>query len=281
MELTSKQTNKLKNLSGYFKDKTVVVTGATSGIGQSTALMLSRMGAHVLIMARTPDDLEKTLKLLDASRSNAAQKFKSYKIDLRDFRSIQQVSHSLLSENKVDILVNNAGVYFTNYFDRQTPEQIESMVLTNIMAPLQLSRAFVPHFSKNGSGQVVNVSSLAAKLNFTGYGVYGGTKAGLSHSSKGLNFEYAPKNIFFSDFFAPDSLTRGYEEELKTMPAETKKINGTVKPMSSDDVALCLLEGISKRRLEIIPGLKSKAISFLAKHLPACWIQGILRLLSK
>lgn len=281
MELTSKQTSKLSKLSTYFKDKTVVVTGATSGIGQSTALMLSRLGANVLIMARTPEDLEKTLKLLDGARTSAGQKFKSYKVDLRDFRSILQVSNKAITENKVDILINNAGVYFTNYFDRQTPEQIESMVLTNIMAPLQLARAFVPHFSKNGFGQVVNVSSLAAKLNFTGYGVYGGTKAGLSHSSKGLNFEYSPKNIFFSDFFAPDSLTRGYEEELKTMPAETKKINGTVKPMSSDDVALSLLEGISKRRLEIVPGAKSKAISFLAKHLPASWIQGILRLLSK
>lgn len=281
MELTSKQTSKLRKLSDYFNDKTVVVTGATSGIGQSTALMLSRLGAHVLIMARTPGDLEKTLNLLETVKKGSGQKFNSYQIDLRNLKSIQQVSQALLAENKIDILINNAGVYFTNYFDHQTPEQIESMVLTNIMAPLQLARAFISHFLKNGSGHVVNLSSLAAKLNFTGYGVYGGTKAGLSHSSKGLNFEYSLKNIFFSDFFAPDSLTRGYEEELKTMPVETKKINGTVKPMSADDVALSLLEGISQRRLEIIPGAKSKAISFLAKHLPASWIQGILRLLSK
>ncbi len=280
-ELSSKQISKLKKLSPYYKNKTVVVTGATSGIGRSTALMLSRIGAHVVIMARTSRDLENTLEKMEGLRENQNQKFKAYQVDLRDSKSVQSTSLSLLGENKVDILVNNAGVYYTNYFDQQTPEQIESMVLTNIMAPLQLSRAFIPHFEKNGFGQVVNVSSLAAKLNFTGYGVYGGTKAGLSHSSKGLNFEYSPKNIHFSDFFAPDSLTRGYEEELKSMPIETKKINGTVKPMSSDDVALSLLDGVSKKRLEIVPGFKSKSISFLAKHLPPSWIQGILRVLSK
>jgi len=272
---------KLDKLKPYYENKTVVVTGATSGIGRSTALALAQIGANVIIMARTAEDLQKTLKVLDGLRISSSQIFKSYQIDLRNLDSLIETVDRLLKENKVDILINNAGVYFTNYFEKQTPQEIQSMILTNVMAPLQMTRAFIPHFLKNGFGQVVNVSSLAAKLNFTGYGVYGGTKAGLSHSSKGLNFEYAQKNIFFSDFFAPDSLTRGYEEELKTMPVETKKINGTVKPMSSDDVAFDLLKGVAQRRLEIIPGAKSKTISFLAKHLPNGALHTILKSLSK
>ena len=281
MTLHPKVQSQVARLSPYFDNKTIVVTGATSGIGNSTALMLSRMGANVIIMARTPEDLTKTVASLQEVRIHPEQKFKSYRIDLRNLESIVQTANQIISENKVDILINNAGVYFTNYFENQTHEQIESMVLTNFMAPLQLTRAFIPHFIKNKGGQIVNVSSLAAKLNFTGYGVYGGTKAGLAHSSKGLQFEYGPKNIFFSDFFAPDSLTRGYQEELKMMPAETKKINGTVKPMSPDEVALSLLAGVASKNLEIVPEAKSVAISFLAKHLPQGLIQGILRLLSK
>jgi 3-dehydrosphinganine reductase len=275
------ESSKLNKLKSYYEGKTVVVTGATSGIGRSTALALAQVGANVIIMARTAADLEKTLTTLKELKISSSQVFKFYQIDLRDLESLISTVQDLLKENKVDILVNNAGVYFTNYFDKQTPQQIQSMILTNVMAPLQLTRAFIPHFLQNGFGQVVNVSSLAAKLNFTGYGVYGGTKAGLSHSSKGLNFEYAQKNIFFSDFFAPDSLTRGYEEELKTMPTETKKINGAVKPMSSDDVAFELLKGVASRRLEIIPGAKSKTISFLAKHLPNGALHSILKTLSK
>jgi short-subunit dehydrogenase len=279
--MNKNMSGNLTKLTNYYGQKTVLVTGASSGIGRSLATLLATLGAHVLIGGRNQQELGNSLKLLENNRVSPEQKFESFNFDLRDSKSISRQIENITGSHRVDILINNAGVYYTNYFQNQTVEEIENMVLTNLTAPLLLIHALIPHFLKNGSGQVINVSSLAAKLNFTGYGVYGATKAGLSHSSKGLGFEFASRNIYFSDFFAPDSLTRGYADELKTMPAETKKINGTVKPMNPDDVAYSLLKGAIAEKFEILPDVKSKAIGFLAKHLPQSWIQGILRLLSK
>lgn len=271
----------MKNLKKYYEGKSVLITGASSGIGKATAEVLTELGSHVILVARNLQELQKTAAGLEKLKRIPNQKIDVYSIDLKNGDALLSGISEILKKHSVDILVNNAGVYYTNYFENQSIEQIQNMVLTNLMAPLLLTRALIPHFLKKGSGQVVNVSSLAAKLNFTGYGVYGGTKAGLSHSSKGLQFEYSPKGITFSDFFAPDTLTKGYEEELKAMPQETKKINGTVKPVSARSVAISMLEGVSRKELEIIPGFKSKAISFLAKHLPTSVIMGLLRILSK
>jgi short-subunit dehydrogenase len=171
------------------RGKRVVVTGASAGIGAEMARQFARRGAHVTVVARRAELLEK----LAADIGGTA-----VACDLMDRTSRDGLIPRLEADGPIDILVNNAGLLDTTAFATQDPASIDALIDVNLHAPIQLTRAAVPAMLARGSGHIVDVSSMAAASCTPGTAVYASTKAGLTHFNASLRAELGGSGVGFT-----------------------------------------------------------------------------------
>jgi short-subunit dehydrogenase len=158
-----------------------VVTGSTSGIGRATALRLAGAGAKVVCLGRDPIGLD------EIARETSGMPVRA---DLSDPGDIDlAVQEALAGFGRVDVLVNNAGQGWAGPFADQDVDGADYLVRVNLIAPIRLTRAFLPGMLERGRGAVVNVSSIAGHVGVRGEAVYASTKAGLIGFSESLRYE--------------------------------------------------------------------------------------------
>lgn len=150
-----------------------IITGAGRGIGRATAVELSRRGYAVSLVARSVEELSETAVHCPASICVKADITSSYDIDRILEATIQKFG-------RIDALINNAGLAPMASIERTTLEQFRQVLDVNLTATFALSRACWPHFLKQKSGVIVNVSSMAAKDPLPGFAAYGPAKAGVN-----------------------------------------------------------------------------------------------------
>lgn len=163
--------------------KTVVITGASRGIGEAIAKECLAVGANVIGIARNGILLEQTMKRIGG---------KSAVCDLADSGAVRGlISRIEATYGPVDVLVNNAGVDHTDYFANATDDDVSSIIQINQITPIELVRQVLPGMTTRGSGHIVNVSSIAANGGFVGMSLYCSSKAGLSNFHRVLRHELA------------------------------------------------------------------------------------------
>jgi NADP-dependent 3-hydroxy acid dehydrogenase YdfG len=169
--------------------KTAIVTGASSGIGEATARALAGAGARIMLVARRADRIERLASeigggacclTLDLAQPDAAQ------ILLVD--AVAQLG-------AVDILINNAGILRTSHVDEFDLAELEPLIAINYSAVVRTSILFARHMKANGSGQIVNLSSIGASITAAGTGVYGGLKRALDAFTEVLRIELAGSGV--------------------------------------------------------------------------------------
>jgi len=175
------------------KNKVAIVTGASSGIGFATALILSKKGAKVAIGARRTDmlsELEKKIK------ENGGEVY-SQKLDVtKKNECISFVNNVLKKWGTVDILVNNAGLMPLSFFKNLKIDEWDQMIDVNIKGVLYCTGAVVTHMLENKSGHIINISSVAGRIVFPAGSVYCATKHAITAFSEGLRQELSVrKNI--------------------------------------------------------------------------------------
>jgi uncharacterized protein len=158
----------------------VLVTGASRGIGAGLARRFAAEGARVALVARTQNAIE---ALADELGGDA------YVADLSQAEERRSMWDRVTTDGPVDILVNNAGVDQPENLVDMEQADIDHVLNLNLHAPIDLCRMAVPAMLVNGSGHIVNVSSMAAVAALPGYCVYSASKAGLSHFTSGLRNE--------------------------------------------------------------------------------------------
>lgn len=169
--------------------KVAVVTGASAGIGAATAHILASAGARVLLVARRQD----RLKALQQEIGEAAQ---FMALDLSDPASANaMLDHALAAFGKVDILVNNAGILRTSHHDDFDLDELDQMIAVNYSAVVRASILFARHMKPQGTGQIVNVSSIGAGIAAAGTGIYGGLKLALERFTEVLRVELAGSGV--------------------------------------------------------------------------------------
>ncbi|MZQ80970.1 SDR family NAD(P)-dependent oxidoreductase [Paenibacillus sp. 5J-6] len=172
------------------KDKVIVITGASSGIGEATALLLAERGAKVVLGARRLDRLEALVDRITNLGGVAA--YAAIDVRRRDDLS-NLVKLACERFGKLDVLVNNAGVMPISPLDELRVEDWEAMVDVNIKGVLYGIAAALPLFRKQGSGHFVNVASTAAYRIVPNMAVYAGTKFAVRAISEGLRQEAGDK----------------------------------------------------------------------------------------
>lgn len=172
------------------KNKVVIITGASSGIGKATAMKLAREGASVVLCARSEDEL-KQLKDKIENDGGTALVVKTDVTKPADFQNA--VSKTLENYGTVDVLINNAGLMPLSYIEKLKTDEWEKMIDVNIKGVLNGVAAALPTMRKNKSGHIINISSSAAHNYFPGGAVYCATKIAVKMFSEGLRKELAPK----------------------------------------------------------------------------------------
>lgn len=160
-----------------FNGKVVLITGASSGIGASTAIYFSRHGATLSIIGRNPENLSKTLeKCVKVAPANTPEPFLILADVTKDSAKI--INETVAKFGKLDVLVNNAGIARYNSIETSSLEEFDEVINTNLKAVYHLTMLAIPHLAKT-QGNIVNVSSLCGIRTLTNGCAYGISKAGL------------------------------------------------------------------------------------------------------
>lgn len=174
-----------------FQGKTVVVTGAASGIGLGTAEAFVAAGANVILADLSVEKGEAEAKRLVATGGKAS----FVKLDVAADESIDAFAKAVLGRGEVHVLVNCAGFGKGQPFVDNERPYMERVLDINLMGPIKLTRALLDPMIARKSGKIVNVASDAGRVGSSGETVYSGAKGGLISFSKGLARELARYSI--------------------------------------------------------------------------------------
>jgi NADP-dependent 3-hydroxy acid dehydrogenase YdfG len=181
-----------ENLAG----RTVVVTGAASGIGEAVAVRLAAEGARVALLARRAERLEAIAGKIRADGGEALAAV----ADVTDDASVDAAAARVREAyGTVDLVVNNAGVMLPNPVDEGRIDEWQRMLDTNVTGVLRIIRAFtgdlVRAAGQGRTADLVNISSIGAHIPFPTYAVYGATKAAVTYLSESLRTEFGPRDV--------------------------------------------------------------------------------------
>ena len=174
------------------KDKIVVVTGASSGLGEATARLLTAQGATVVLGARRADRLQSLAKDIEARGGTAL----AVATDVTQPEQVKALVESAVRTcGWIDVMINNAGLMPQAPLDQMKVDEWERMIDVNIKGVLYGIAAALPHMQRQKAGHFINVSSVAGHRVGPGFAVYAATKYAVRALSEGLRQEVKPYNI--------------------------------------------------------------------------------------
>jgi short-subunit dehydrogenase len=227
-----------------FKNRTVLITGASSGIGKQTAIEFAKQGANIILVARRKEKLDELASELE--------KFNIItfvcQCDVSDKAQVKEMSKNVLEKfDSIDILVNNAGFAIYGSVKELSIDEIESQMETNYFGMMYCIKNFLPSMLDKKSGHIVNVASVAASFGLPGIASYCASKFAMLGFSEGLKHELHGTGVGVTvvspimvrtDFFDHPS----FEKMPKYSPTS----------LSSKTVAKAILKASNSPRLEII-----------------------------
>jgi hypothetical protein len=213
----------------------IIVTGASSGIGAATARRLAADGASVMLAARREERLEALQESIEADGGTA-------RIVVTDVTNREHVQHlvdqTVEAFGAVDVLVNNAGIMPLSLMKNLHEDEWEQMVDVNVKGVLYGVGAALPYMKEQGSGHIVNVSSVAGRRLFPGGAVYCGTKHFVRALSEGMRAELGPHGIRVTSIepgAVDTELTHTITDE--ELMAQLEESFGNLTIMQSEDIA--------------------------------------------
>jgi NAD(P)-dependent dehydrogenase (short-subunit alcohol dehydrogenase family) len=232
-----------------FKGKVVLITGGTSGIGRATAIAFGKLGAKVVIAGRRADEGAETVKLTQGVGGEAI----FVKADVARKADVEALVKTAVQKfGRIDVAFNNAGVEDkAAAFHEHTDDEYDKVFAINVKGLWWSMQAEIRQMLKQGSGVIINTSSIAGLIGFPMHSPYVATKHAVIGLTKGAALEYAKQGIRVNaiapaaiqtemvDRFAPDQQTRDYLANLHPIGrlGKVEEIAGAVVWLSSDEAS--------------------------------------------
>jgi NAD(P)-dependent dehydrogenase (short-subunit alcohol dehydrogenase family) len=265
-------------------NRTIFITGASSGIGRASALLFQKKGWNVIATMRSPEK-ETTLNTLDRVLCT--------RLDVTDDASISAaVAAGSEKFTRIDVVLNNAGYGLTGPFEATTPETVRKQFDTNVFGSMNVIRALLPHFRANANGTILNVTSMGGRIALPLYSVYHATKWAMEGFSESLQYELQPFNIRVKMIEPGAIATQFYDRSLSiakregvtaydTMVANTlERMNASGRRGASPDAVATVIyraatDGSWKQRYPAAGN--ARAILWTRKLLPDWLFSAMLR----
>lgn len=243
-----------------WKDKNVLITGASSGIGEAFAHQLAAEGANLAITSRSLDKLQ---VLAEKLRGKYGIKVEVVTSDLAAPTGARRLAEALSNRDfAVDLLINNAGFGARGEFsDLSIARQLE-MIQVNVSSLVELTHLFLPEMKARRSGAILNVASTASFQAVPYFAVYGATKAFVLSFSEALWFEYKDFGIRVTAL-CPGSTATNFQQV-----AGSQTINGPRVVQTSEEVAAIGLAALAAGRSSVVSGMSNRFQSKAQRLLP-------------
>ncbi len=221
------------------QDRVVVVTGAGRGIGAGIATAFAELGAHVVCSARTADQIE---SVAETARGHGVRAL-AVPCDVTERDQVEHLVDATQKEfGRLDVVVNNAGGTPPKPILRTSERMFEQAFRFNVTSAFLLSRLAVPHMLEHGGGSIVNISSAMGRLTDRGFVAYGTAKGALSHMTRLMAVELAPRvrvNAIAVGSVETSALAPFLEDEKNR--AAMEKRTPLQRLGTPEDIALCAL----------------------------------------
>jgi short-subunit dehydrogenase len=251
----------MKQTLTRFSGKTVIITGASAGVGAACARAFANEGAKLVLVARGKEALQAI-----ASELQAKTDVLSVAMDVANNNDcLDLLTKAKERFGAIHILVNNAGMHVRGDLEHVAASDVAAMVDVNLRAPLLLTTAVLPHLIEAKTGAIVMVGSLAGRAPMQGAATYAATKAGLRAFTYGLADELADSDIHIG-VVSPGPIDTGF------IMSEIDNVADIVfsQPMSSaESVAEAILQIASGQKLEICMPSLSGRVATLGYLFPA------------
>jgi len=223
--------------------KVLAITGASSGIGEATALAAASAGAAVSLAARRADRIEALAQRIVADGGRALAITTDVGVQEQAEAFVAR-THSELG--RIDVLVNNAGVMLLGPIENAPTEEWRRMIHANVFGVLYCTHAALPLMREQGTGHIVNVSSVAGRIARAGSGVYNLTKFGVGAFSESLRQECVPLGVRVTTIEpgAVGTELAGHNRP-EVLGAMAKRFAG-VTPLASEDIANAILYAVGQ-----------------------------------
>ncbi|HGE6718523.1 SDR family oxidoreductase [Serratia ureilytica] len=227
----------------------VLITGASTGIGAVYAERFARRGHDLVLVARDNTKLE---MLAGRLRQENGISVDVLPADLTQEADLTTVEARLRKDSRIGVLINNAGIAQSGGFSEQTSDSIERLIALNVTALTRLAGAVVPRWVKDGGGSIVNISSIVGLAPEFAMTVYGATKAFVLFLSQGMHLELSPKGIYIQAVLPAGTYTEIWDRA-------GIDISRAPKMMEVDELVDAALVGFDRRELVTIPPLHNAA----------------------
>lgn len=251
----------------FYANKSVLITGGSSGIGLALSTLLVGTCGSLTILSRQKERLAEASDQLQQLPGSHATQISTLQADITKRDEISLVLDDYLREyGNPDIVINCAGAAHPGTFTSLDPEIFDWLMNVNYFGTVNVLKSLVPGMKSRKSGIIVNISSIAGFLGIYGYTAYSASKFAITGFSDALRSELKPYGIQLSIVFPPDTKTPQLDYEDQFKPYITQQLSSTANLMSAENVAKEILKKVAKRKYMILPGSEGKLL-FTAKNL--------------
>jgi NADP-dependent 3-hydroxy acid dehydrogenase YdfG len=218
------------------KNKIILITGATSGIGRATAIRFANVGARLILCGRRKEKLDVLVKDL-------GENHQSLIFDVRDKKAVFKAIESLPKEyKKIDILINNAGnAHGMDSAQTANLDDWDAMIDSNVKGLMYVTKAVLPFMVEKQKGQIINLGSIAAKEVYPDGSVYCSSKAAVDSFTKGLRVDLNPLGIRVGAIHPGLVETEFSYVRFKGDQKRSKKVYEGMNALNADDIADAIL----------------------------------------